>query len=52
MHEAWGRLRNLKTRGQAPWICAGDFNEITKQFEKAEGRTRSHGQMQAFLGCA
>lgn len=37
----------MKSRGKAPWICAGDFNEITKQ-SKIGGRTRSHGQMQAF----
>ena len=36
-HEAWDRLRSLKNRGSAPWICAGDFNEITKQSEKKEG---------------
>ena len=47
-HEAWARLKNLKSRGSAPWICAGDFNEITKQSEKMGGRIRPHGQMQAF----
>ena len=29
-HEAWARLRNLKTRSQVPWLYAGDFNNITK----------------------
>ena len=47
-HEAWARLKNLKSRGSAPWICAGDFNEITKQSEKRGGRIRPHGQIQAF----
>ena len=47
-HEAWGRLRSLKSRGKAPWLCAGDFNEVTKQSEKIGGRTQPHGQMQAF----
>ena len=47
-HEAWARLKNLKSRGSAPWICARDFNEITKQSEKLGGRTRPHAQMQAF----
>ena len=32
-HEAWARLKNLKSRGSTPWICEGDFNEITKQQE-------------------
>ena len=47
-HEAWGRLRSLKSRGKGPWLCAGDFNEVTKQSKKFWGRTRQHGQMQAF----
>ena len=33
-HEAWSKLRNLKSRGTIPWLYAGDFNEIAKQFEK------------------
>ena len=41
-------MRNLKTQSQAPWLCAGDFNEVTKQSEKLGGRTRPHNQMQAF----
>ena len=41
-------MRNLKTRSQAPWLCAGDFNKVTKQSEKLGGRTRPHNQMQAF----
>ena len=41
-------MRNLKTRSHAPWLCAGDFNEVTKQSEKLGGRTRPHSQMQAF----
>ncbi|KAK9999213.1 hypothetical protein SO802_018816 [Lithocarpus litseifolius] len=47
-HAAWGRLRSLKARGKAPWLCAGDINEITKQSEKSGGRARPHGQMQGF----
>ena len=42
-HEAWARLKNLKLRGSTPWICAGDFNEITKQLEKRGGRIWPHG---------
>ena len=30
-HESWTKLRNLKTRGSTPWLCAEDFNEITRQ---------------------
>lgn len=43
-HEAWGRLRSLKSRGKAPWLCARDFNDVTKQSQKIGGRTRPHGQ--------
>ena len=28
-HEAWSKLRALKNLGSLPWLCAGDFNEIT-----------------------
>ena len=41
-------MRSLKARGKAPWLCAGDFNEVTKQSEKIGGRARLHGQMQGF----
>ena len=47
-HEAWARIKNLKSRGLAPWICVGDFNEITNQSEKLRGRVRPHVQIQAF----
>ena len=47
-HEAWARLRSLKNRSVAPWICAGNFNEVAKQAKKLGGRTRPHWQMQAF----
>ena len=41
-------LRNLKSRSTSPWLCVGDFNEITRQSEKIGGRTRPHSQMQLF----
>ena len=47
-HEAWSKLRNLKSRGTTSWLCVGDFNEIAKQSEKRGGRARPHSQMQAF----
>ena len=31
-----------------PWICAGDFNEITRAHEKLGGRLRPFRQMQEF----
>ncbi|KAL0014054.1 hypothetical protein SO802_001123 [Lithocarpus litseifolius] len=47
-HEAWNKLRRLRNRGSSTWICAGDFNEITRQSEKIGGRGRPHNQMQPF----
>ena len=47
-HELWARLCSLKARGTAPWICVGDFNEISKQSKKKGGRIRPHNQMQPF----
>lgn len=47
-HELWARLRSLKARGTAPWICVGDFIEISKQSEKKGGRIRPHTQMKPF----
>lgn len=47
-HKAWAQLKNLKSRRSAPWICAGDFNEITKKSEKLGGKVRPHIQMRVF----
>ena len=29
--EAWDSLRALNHHPQTPWLCAGDFNELTRQ---------------------
>ena len=47
-YESWAKLRTLKSRSSSPWICAGDFIEITRQSKKLGGRTRLHNQMQPF----
>ena len=47
-HETWNKLRRLRNRGSATQICAGDFNEITRQSEKIGGRIRPHNQMEPF----
>ena len=47
-HESWAKLRTLKSCSRLPWICAGDFNEITKQSEKVGERVKPHNQMQPF----
>ena len=44
-YELWAHLRSLKNCGNAPWLYAGDFNEITRQYEKCGGRVGPHSQM-------
>ena len=46
--EAWNKLRGLNTRSGIPWLCVGDFNEISRQDENLGGAMRSHNQMQQF----
>ncbi|KAK9989615.1 hypothetical protein SO802_029854 [Lithocarpus litseifolius] len=46
--ESWEQLRRLERKFQLPWICAGDFNELTRADEKLGGNRRSHAQMQLF----
>ena len=47
-NEAWAKLRSLNSSQNIPWLCAGDYNEITKQEEKIGGAFRSFHQMQRF----
>ena len=47
-YESWDKLRRLKNKYSIPWVCAGDFNEITKAHEKLGGRPRPVKQMEAF----
>ena len=42
-HEAWLKHRTLNDKPHIPWLCAGDFNEITRQKEKVGGAIRAHG---------
>ena len=32
--EAWNKLRLLNNKHDLPWLCVGDFNEITRYSEK------------------
>ena len=47
-YEAWTKLRTLNDKPHIPWLCAGDFNEITRQEKKRGGVCRENSQMQAF----
>ena len=46
--EAWDNLRALNHHPQTPWLCAGDFNELTRQEEKLGEAIRQDRQMQLF----
>ncbi|KAL0006196.1 hypothetical protein SO802_013757 [Lithocarpus litseifolius] len=47
-NEAWAKLRSLNSNQNTTWLCAGDYNEITRQEEKRGGALRSFNQMQLF----
>lgn len=47
-HESWNLLRQLGSRSNLPWLCARDFNEITRMEEKQGGCPRPNNQMQDF----
>jgi ribonuclease HI len=46
--ESWSLLSLLKSFAPMPWLCVGDFNEITHQAEKSGASRRREGQMEAF----
>jgi len=46
--DAWNKLRLLNSDPVIPWLCVGDFNEITRQEEEMGGVWRPHNQMQFF----
>ena len=47
-HISWATIHRLKARHSLPWICVGDFNEITRAHEKLGGRLCPFRQMQDF----
>ena len=47
-HISWATLRRLKSKYSLPWLCTGDFNEITMAHEKLGGRLRPSKQMEDF----
>ena len=38
--ESWSLLVNLSARSRLPWVCMGDFNEISHRGEKVGGGER------------
>lgn len=49
--DSWLILRHLSPQHNLPWVCIGDFNEITKVKEKSGGALRSEKQMKNFRDC-
>jgi hypothetical protein len=47
-HKAWALTKHLAGLLPIPWVCIGDFNEITMQLEKWGGRGRANSQMITF----
>ena len=47
--EAWNKLWLLNTRHDLPWLCVGDFNEITRNSKKVGVNNRSQAQMKLFM---
>lgn len=45
---SWDLLRILKARHNLPWLCMGEFNEITSVNEKMGGAIRPKAQMAGF----
>jgi ribonuclease HI len=46
--ESWSLLSLLKSFAPLPWLCVGDFNEITHQDEKRGACRRRERQMEDF----
>ena len=44
--ESWELLNHLKLFYPQPWLCVGDFNEITLQGEKYRAALRREGQIE------
>jgi hypothetical protein len=47
-HESWALLNYLRSFAPLPWLCVGDFNEITEQSEKSRAVLSKESQMTQF----
>ncbi|KAJ4844986.1 hypothetical protein Tsubulata_038252 [Turnera subulata] len=50
-HHSWELLKRLSECNNLPWICAGDFNEVTRAEEKLGGPPKPERLMAAFKNC-
>ncbi|XP_037480464.1 pentatricopeptide repeat-containing protein At4g20740-like [Triticum dicoccoides] len=46
--ESWTLLKWLRCQSDVPWLCGGDFNEITDNMEYFGANERAEWQMQGF----
>ena len=49
--DSWTLLHHLSSQLVLPWVCIGDFNEITRVGEKSGGLVRPENQMRSFREC-
>ena len=49
--DSWSLLRHLGSQFEMPWVCIGDFKEITRLEEKLGGPIHPRKQMQSFKDC-
>lgn len=47
-HRSWELLSYLNAQSDAPWLCAGDFNEVLDAGEQFGGLLRPERQMEGF----
>lgn len=51
MHIFWNRLHFLRAQWEGPWVCIGDFNELSSSDEHLGPTVRGETQMHLFIEC-
>uniref|UniRef100_A0A803PU27 Reverse transcriptase n=1 Tax=Cannabis sativa TaxID=3483 RepID=A0A803PU27_CANSA len=49
-HFSWELLQNIRDSISGPWLCVGDFNEITSISEKVGGRDKASSELTWYNG--
>lgn len=50
-HFTWKVMTTLAGQCDLPWLCCGDWNEVTRQEEDLSATLRPEGQMKLFRDC-